>query len=102
MGNAVVATARIFEEVPIPRTSRTRKVLRYAVGHVVPGGDVDRLNVKADGTQAKVPTAEADASGAVPLAAKKAPAKKAPAKKAAAKRTTKKATAKRAAPRKRA
>lgn len=100
MGNAVVATARIFEEVPIPRTTRTRKVLRYTPGHPIPEADVARLNVKADGTQSSVPLADADESGAVPLAAKKAPAKRAA--KTAAKRTTKKATAKKAAARKRA
>lgn len=94
MGNAVVATARIFERVPIPRSSRTRRVLRYAVGQIVPEDDVDRLRVKADGTQRSVPEADSDPAGVVPLAAKKA-AKKATKK--AAKRTTKKA-----APRKKA
>lgn len=98
MANAVVATERIHEILPVPRSSRTRRVLRYAPGQVVSPEDVDRLNVKADGTQGKVPTAEADASGAVPLAAKKAAAKKAPARKA----TAKKATTKKAAPRKKA
>lgn len=101
----VVATERIWERVPIPRTKdRTRKVLRFAAGSIVPEEDAKRLNVKADGTQSKVPLAETDESGTVPLsdppkaAAKAAPTKKAAAKKAAAKKagTAKKAAAKKA------
>jgi hypothetical protein len=97
MANAVVATERIHEVLTIPKTERTRRVLRYAPGQVVSPEDVDRLNVKADGTQGKIPTTD-PTDGVVPLAAKKAAAKKAPARKAAAK----KATTKKAAPRKKA
>ncbi len=80
MGNAVVATARIFEEVPIPHgRGRTSKVLRYTPGHVVPEADAVRLNVKADGTQSSVPTSETATVGGHPLPVKKAA--KAPAKK---------------------
>lgn len=107
MANAVVATERIHERTSIPRSSRTRKVLRYAPGQVVKPEDVERLNVKADGTQGKVPTTDEGSTVTTPLAAKKQ-ARKAPAKKAARKATAKKAAprkkavAKRAAPKKRA
>lgn len=94
MANAVVATERIHERVAIPRSTRTRKVLRYGPGQVVAPEDVDRLNVRPDGTQSKVPTADAASDVVTPLAAKK----KAPAKKSAAR----KATTKKAAPRKKA
>lgn len=90
----VVATARIFEEVPVPRSQRTRKVLRFAAGQVVPEAEAKRLGVSANGTQKKVPVAEVDASGVVPLTQT---VKKTTAKKAAAKKTAKasKATKKR-------
>ena len=93
----VVATARIFEEVPVPRSSRTRKVLRYAVGQVIPEAEAKRLGVSSEGTQKKVPLAETDPSGVVPLTqkaipAKKTAAKKAPAKKAAPAKKTAKAS----------
>jgi hypothetical protein len=98
MANAVVATERIHEVLTIPKTERTRRVLRYAPGQVVKPEDVERLNVKADGTQGKIPTTD-PTDGVVPLAAKKAAAKKAPARKATAKKA---ATKKKAAPRKKA
>lgn len=96
--NAVVATARIFEKVPIPRSDRTSKVLRFTPGNVIPGDVAERLNVGADGTQSSIPTADAEATSAVPLtptptkaAQKAAPAKKVAKAKSAAK-TTKKAS----------
>ena len=90
----VVATARIFEEVPVPRSTRTRKVLRYGAGQIVPEAEAKRLGVSAEGTQKKVPLAEADAAGTVPLTQKAIPAKKTAAKKAPAKKATAKKTAK--------
>lgn len=96
----IVATERIWENVPIPRTAdRTRRVLRYRPGQVVPEDRAKALNVKADGTQSKVPTAD-DATGdaAVPIK-KAAPVKKA-AKKTTAKRAGKKATGRKAAAKK--
>lgn len=86
---AVVAAERIFEDVPLPRSNRSRKILRFAVGQVVPGPERDRLNVDDQGRQTKVPSAETDAVAGVPeraRTAKKAPARKAPAKKAPAKK----------------
>lgn len=89
--NDVVATDRIFEKVPIPRTQRTSKVLRFRPGQVIPAEDARRLGVGTDGTQKSVPTAEETSTPVVPLAAKasakkaKAAPKKAPAKKAAKK-----------------
>lgn len=97
----VVATERIWEAVPVPRTKdRTRRVLRYRPGQVIPEATAKALNVKADGTQSKVPTADADTTNVVPLQAapRKAAAKKAPARKATAKKApAKKAAAKKAA-----
>lgn len=87
----VVAFARIFEEVPIPRSERTRRVLRFAPGQVIPEADAKRLNVKADGTQSKVPVADADDAGVIPLT--QTVKKAAPAKKAAAKKTSRAAKA---------
>lgn len=65
MADDVIATTRIYEEVPIPRSDRTRRVLRYGVGAVVPADDQKRLNVSKDGGQSKVPMAETDETGAV-------------------------------------
>lgn len=98
--NAVVATERIFEVREIPRTSRTRKILMYAPGQIVPGPDVERLNVRPDGTQGKTPTVEVDTSGAVPLD-QKPKARKSPARKTTASKTRAKKTASRKAPTKR-
>ena len=100
----VVATERIFEEVPIPRSDRTRRVLRYAVGQVVPEADLDRLNVTKDGTQKSVPMAETDESGAVVPLASSTAGRPAPARepvtsgaaKAQARQTAKKAAPKKA------
>lgn len=90
----VIAAERIFEEVPIPRSTRTRRVLRYAKGQTVPDSDVGRLGVASNGTQKKVPLAEVDESGAVvPLPSTAAstktlsPPRKAAPRKAAAKTT---------------
>lgn len=91
--NAVVATERIFEKTLIPRgNGRTRKVLRYAAGSVVKPEDVERLGVKADGTQPKIPEpkAETTVAPATKRVAKKAAPRKAAAKKAPAKRAAKK------------
>lgn len=64
----VVATERIFEKVPIPRTQgRTRQVLRYTPGQVVPGDQAKALGVDKKGRQKKIPTAESDPAGVVPL-----------------------------------
>lgn len=64
----VIATERIFEKLPITNAQeRTRKVLRFAPGQVVPDEEAERLGVSADGTQADVPTADTDVSGHVPL-----------------------------------
>ncbi len=102
MADAIVATERIHERIPVPRSKRTRKVLRYGPGQVVPPADVDRLNVKADGTQSSVPTAEDGSTVSVPLPAKKAAAKrKAPAKAAAKKASPAKKAAKKAPAKKR-
>lgn len=88
MANDVVAKEKVWERVPIPKTDRTRRVLRFSPGQIVPEAEAKRLGVSAAGKQAVVPTAETDPSGVIPLAARK----KAAAKKAAkrpAKRTTK-------------
>lgn len=90
----VVASTRIFEEVPVPRSQRTRKVLRFAAGQVVPEAEAKRLGVSADGTQKKVPLAETDPSGVIPLTQKTLPAKKTAAKKVTAKKAPAKKTAK--------
>lgn len=98
----VVATERIWEQVPIPRTKdRTRKVLRFAPGSIIPSEEAKRLNVKGDGTQSAIPTAESP-DGLVPLDPEmKVSAKKAaPAKAAAKKSGAKKAGAKKAAAKK--
>lgn len=114
----VIATERIYEDLPIARSDRRRRVLRYGIGAVVPEADQKRLGVTSKGTQSKVPEAEIDASGGVvplPSAAApittspqgdpatagsvkaEAPATKSAAKKAPAKKATaaKKAAAKR-------
>lgn len=63
----VVATTRIWEDIPIPRTkNRTRRVLRFTPGQVVPEADAKRLKVKKDGTQSKVPVSTGD-DGLIPL-----------------------------------
>lgn len=62
----VVASERIFEEVRIPRSKRTRKVLRFTPGMVVPEADAKRLGVSKAGKQKKVPVND-DQSGLVPL-----------------------------------
>jgi len=63
----VVASERIFEKVRIPRSkTRTRKVLRYTPGQVIPSEVAKALGVRKDGTQKKVPTSD-DATGVVPL-----------------------------------
>lgn len=101
MANAVVAAERIRERVPIPRSKRTKTILRYAPGNVVTPEDVERLGVKPDGTQPVIPTADGGSDVSVPLPAKKA-AKKATKKATAKKRApAKKAAAKKPAPRKR-
>lgn len=99
MADDVIAQSRVYEEVPIPRTERTRKVLRFGIGAVIPAEDAKRLKVDAAGRQRSVPMADLDESGAVvPLSQtapgvqrepvtppRKAPAKKAKAAKKAAK-----------------
>ena len=98
-----VATERIWEAVPVPRTKRTRRVLRFRPGQGIPEAEAKRLNVKADGTQSKVPLAETDVANVTALPpSKAAPAKKAAKKTAAKKSGAKKGTAKKAAARKRA
>lgn len=103
----IIATARVYEEVPLARSDRTRRVLRYGIGAVIPEAEAKRLNVSGDGTQSTVPKADADtgptgtASAAQPTPAaddattarttatparKAAPAKKAAKKAAAAKK----------------
>jgi topoisomerase IA-like protein len=95
----VVSTERIWEKVPIARTSRSAKLLRFRPGQIVPEAEAKRLNVKADGTQSSVPTA-AEIIPEVDATTSTAPAKKAATKKAVAKKTgAKKGTAKKAAPR---
>lgn len=66
----VVAAERIFEDLRIPRTkNRTRRVLRYTPGQVIPEAVAKALGVDKKGKQKKVPTSD-DASGVVPLANK--------------------------------
>lgn len=64
----VVASERIWEDELVPRgNGRTRRVLRYKAGDVIPADAAERLNVDSDGKQSSVPVAEAVSSGAVPL-----------------------------------
>lgn len=63
----VVASERIFEDMPIPRSTRTRRILRYAPGAVIPEARAKALNVGKNGRQKKVPTAKFDETGAIPL-----------------------------------
>ena len=66
----VVATERIFEKVRIPRAKdRTRKILRYTPGQVIPEKVAKALGVDKKGRQKKVPTND-DAAGLVPLSNK--------------------------------
>lgn len=69
--NAVVAAERIWEIVPVPRSRRTRKVLRFAPGAAIPPDEAKRLNVRQDGHQSKIPTAKPASTTSVPLADRK-------------------------------
>lgn len=68
MEGDVVATTRIWEDVPIPKSTRFRRVLRYRPGDVVRAADAERLAVDVNGVQSSVPRATFDGSGVIPLA----------------------------------
>lgn len=63
----VVARDRVWERVPIPRSKRFRRVLRYRAGQVIPEEKARALNVGDDGIQTEVPTSDRDESPSVPL-----------------------------------
>lgn len=47
----IVAAERIWDEIPIWNSPRTRRVLAYRPGQLVPREDADRLHVGPDGRQ---------------------------------------------------
>lgn len=63
----IITQDRVFETLPIPRSKRTRTVVRYGRLRRISAEEAARLNVGPDGLQTAVPVATWDNTGSIPL-----------------------------------